>query len=65
MQEKCPTQCKLRYVVEAIDCDEHNLITPNERVYRIRDLKTDQLGFASYKTKERAREVADKKNSTC
>ncbi|RLI50520.1 hypothetical protein DRO61_03780 [Candidatus Bathyarchaeota archaeon] len=55
-------KCKARYVVEQIDCDNDNRITPNERVWKIRDLQTDHLGFASYMTEERAKVAAERKN---
>lgn len=53
---------KLRYVVSVIDKSDDPL-SLDKLTYKILDLDTDQLGFASYKSLERAHDIADKKNS--
>ena len=53
---------KIRYTVEMIECDHKDVLSRNERRYKIKDLKTGKLGFASYKTEADAQARVDKKN---
>lgn len=55
----------MRYIVIAVDLDDDHPLWPNERVYKIKDTKTGEVGYGCYKEMSHAELRAKKKNDAC
>ncbi len=49
------SDCKMRYILEEVTSD-------SQKAWKIKDLQTGELGFATYMTKERAEAALENKN---
>ncbi len=54
---------KLRYVVKIVYRLHDDIFLPGGIVYKVLDLDTDTVGFASYKSETKAQNIADRKNA--
>ena len=54
----------MRYVVLEVDLPDDHPNWPNERVYKILDLKTNNTSFSCFTKREIAERVAQKKNES-
>lgn len=53
---------KVRFEVVPLDMPSDHTFSPNERIYKIRDNESGQLGLASFKNLEAAKQMAEEQN---